>query len=178
VVIANNPLDVDSPKIKADAIITNNPEVSLFMRFADCTPILLFDPVKIAVGIAHAGWMGTLKQVASATVKAMCAAFGTHSSDIIAGIGPSIGSDHYQIGPDVTSRVIEVFHNDANKLLMYRDDGVYFDLWEANKLSLSIAGVRQIEISGLCTACHPDDWYSHRAQKGKTGRFGAIIGLR
>jgi len=178
VVIANSPHNFSPPEYKADAIITDNPEVTLFMRFADCTPILLFDPVNYAVGIAHAGWMGTVKQVASATVDAMRAAYGTQPSDIIAGIGPSIGSDHYQIGPDVTTRVNEAFPEDANRLLIRREDGMYFDLWEANKLSLVMAGVKQIEVSGLCTACHPDDWYSHRAQKGKTGRFGAIIGLR
>jgi len=178
VIIANSPHNFSPPEYQADAIITDNPEVTLFMRFADCTPILLFDPVNYAVGIAHAGWMGTVKQVASATVDALRAAFGTQPSDIIAGIGPSIGADHYQIGPDVTTRVKEAFHEDANRLLIRREDGVYFNLWEANKISLAKAGVKQIEISGLCTACHPDDWYSHRAQKGKTGRFGAIIGLR
>jgi hypothetical protein len=122
--------------------------------------------------------MGTVKQVASATVDAMRAAYGTKPSDIIAGIGPSIGCDHYQIGPDVSARVNEAYHEDAQKLLMRREDGVYFDLWEANRLSLTRAGVQQIEISGICTACHTEDWFSHRAQKGKTGRFGAIIGLR
>ena len=80
--------------------------------------------------------MGTVKQVASATVDAMRAAYGTQPSDIIAGIGPSIGSDHYQIGPDVISRVIDAFHEDASRSLIRREDGVYFDLWEANKLSL------------------------------------------
>lgn len=178
VVIANAPHNFSPPEFKADAIITENPEVTLFMRFADCTPILLFDPVNRAVGIAHAGWMGTVKHIASATVNAMRAAFGTQPADLIAGIGPSIGADHYLIGPDVTTRVIEAFHEDAAQLLVRREDGVYFDLWEANKLSLAKAGVKQIEISGLCTACHPEDWYSHRAEKGNTGRFGAIIGLR
>jgi YfiH family protein len=178
VVIANSPHNFSPPEYKADAIITDKPDVTLFMRFADCTPILFFDPVNNAVGIAHAGWMGTVKQVASATVDAMVAAYGTRPSNLIAGIGPSIGADHYQIGPDVTARVSEAFHEDANSLLVRREDGVYFDLWEANKLSLAKAGVKQIEISGICTACHPEDWYSHRAQKGKTGRFGAIIGLR
>jgi YfiH family protein len=178
VVIANAPHNFSPPEFKADAIITDNPEVTLFMRFADCTPILLFDPVNFAVGIAHAGWMGTVKHVASAVVNAMGAAYGTRSSDIIAGIGPSIGPDHYQIGQDVIARVIEAFQEDADRLLIRREAGVYFDLWEANTLSLARAGVTKIEISGLCTACHPEDWYSHRAQKGKTGRFGVIIGLK
>jgi hypothetical protein len=178
VVIANAPRSFSPPEFKADGIITDNPEVTLFMRFADCTPILLYDPVKRAVGIAHAGWMGTVKHVASATVEAMRVTFGTHPSDIIAGIGPSIGADHYPIGADVAARVREAFHQDSHKLLNQRDGFVFFDLWEANKISLARTGVQQIEISGLCTACHPEDWYSHRAQGGKTGRFGAIIGLK
>lgn len=178
VVIANAPHNFSPPEFKADAILTDNPDVTLFMRFADCTPILLFDPVKNIIGIAHAGWMGTIKQVAAAAVDAMVAAFGTHPEDILAGIGPSIGPDHYEIGQDVITRIRETYHDDTEKLLIYREGHAFFNLWQANKLTLKNAGVRSIEISGLCTACHPEDWYSHRAEKGRTGRFGALIGLK
>jgi polyphenol oxidase len=178
VVIANAPHKSSPPEFKADAIITDNPEVTLFMRFADCTPILLFDPVKSAIGIVHAGWMGTVKRVASAAVSAMAAAFGSRPADILAGIGPSIGPDHYEIGPDVIRRVRETFHEDADDLLLRYENRNHFNLWLANKLSLAQAGVQQIEVSGICTACHPEDWFSHRAQKGKTGRFGALISLK
>lgn len=178
VVTANAPHNFSPPEYKADAILTDNPEVTLFMRFADCTPVLLFDPIKSTIGIVHAGWMGTVKQVAAAAVNAMTAAYGSQPEDILAGIGPSIGPDHYEIGSDVITRVREAYHDDADKLLIHREEHIYFDLWQANELTLKNAGVRSIEISGLCTACHPEDWFSHRAEKGKTGRFAALIGLK
>jgi hypothetical protein len=110
-------------------------------------------------------------------VEALTAAYGSRPADIRAAIGPSIGPDHYEIGQDVINRVRETFNGKTNDLLVNYGERVHFNLWEANRLSLAQAGVHQIENSGLCTACHPEDWYSHRAQKGKTGRFGALIAL-
>ena len=178
VVTANSPHNFSPPEFKADAIITDNPDVTLFMRFADCTPVFLFDPVNNSIGIAHAGWMGTVKKMASATVKAMTANYGTRPADLIAGIGPSIGPDHYEVGLDVVAKVQQAFQNDAEELIIHRNGKIFFDLWEANWLDLHQAGVEKIENSGQCTACHIDDWFSHRGEKGKTGRFGAIIGLK
>lgn len=181
VVLANapHPRLENPPEFKADAILTDNPAVTLFMRFADCTPILLYDPRKRAVGIVHAGWLGTVRRAAGEAVKSMQAAFGSKPSDILAAIGPSIGPDHYEIGRDVEAHVYSAFGKDSASLL-HRNYGPkpHFDLWAANELVLRQAGVEQIETAGLCTACHPEDWYSHRAQKGKTGRFGALIALR
>jgi len=169
----NNP-----PEFQADVIITDHPAVTLFMRFADCTPILLYDPQKRAVGIVHAGWLGTVRRAAGEAVKSMQAAFGSRPSDILAAIGPSIGPDHYEVGPDVEEYVRAAFGKEAASLL-HRHYGpkAHFDLWQANRLTLQQAGVEQVEIAGLCTFCHSDDWFSHRGQKGKTGRFGALIAL-
>jgi YfiH family protein len=178
VVIANAPHDIRPPEIRADAIITDNPEVTLFMRFADCTPILLFDPVKSAIGLVHAGWLGTVRQVTSEAVRAMTAAYGSRPGDILAGIGPAIGPDHYEIGPDVIARVRETFQSKADGLLVEKGDRVHFDLWQANKVLLNQSGVEQVELSNICTACHPENWFSHRGQYGKTGRFGALIALK
>jgi YfiH family protein len=178
VVIANAPHYFSPPEFKADGIVTDNPEVTLYMRFADCTPILLHDPVKSAVGIVHSGWVGTVKHAAAAAVRTMVAAYGSNPADIRAAIGPSIGPDHYEVGLDVISRVRESFHDQADSLLVRQGDQTHFDLWAANRLVLTLAGVGQIEVAGLCTACHTWDWYSHRAEKGKTGRFGAMIGLK
>jgi copper oxidase (laccase) domain-containing protein len=96
----------------------------------------------------------------------------------MAAIGPSIGPDHYEVGPDVVSQVEQSFGMDANRLIEVRAGKTYLDLWAANRLQLEKSGVEQIEIAGLCTACHIDDWFSHRAEKGKTGRFGALIALQ
>ena len=95
----------------------------------------------------------------------------------MAAIGPSIGVDHYEVGGDVRERVRQTYGTQAETLIQTRDGRSYLDLWEANRLQLLQMGVRQIEVAGLCTACHTDDWFSHRAEKGRTGRFGALIAL-
>jgi len=177
VAIADAPRPPEVPHLQADIILTDKPGITLMMRFADCVPILLYDPVRKVVGIAHAGWMGTIRGTVRAAVEAMQTRFGSKPADIQAGIGPSIGPDHYQVGLDVVSKVRQAFGSDASGLLAERDGSTFFDLWAANRQLLELAGVGQIEVAGLCTACHTDDWFSHRAEKGRTGRFGAIIAL-
>jgi len=162
---------------KADIILTNKPHVTLYMRFADCVPVFLFDAQTHVVAIAHAGWLGTVRGATRSAVENMSRLYGSNPADIRAGIGPSIGPDHYEVGPDVVARVEQAFGPDASRLIETREGRTYFDLWEANKLQLNQAGVEQVEVSGLCTGCHTDDWFSHRVEKGKTGRFGALIAL-
>ena len=177
VVCADAPRRMDEPYQKADIILTDNPSVTLFMRFADCVPILLHDPVKRVIGLAHAGWLGTVRDVAGVTVYKMSEQYGTRPADVIACIGPSIGPDHYEVGEDVIAQVERTFNADASLMLPRHGSRTHFDLWKANQYLLERAGVRQIELASLCTACHTDDWFSHRAEKGKTGRFGALISL-
>jgi YfiH family protein len=138
---------------------------------------MFHDPKKGVVGIAHAGWVGTVKGMAKAAVEKMGSQYGCKPENITAAIGPSIGADHYEIGPDVITRVQAEFGDQAERLLESRNGSVYLDLWTANYIQLKAAGVEKIEVAGVCTACHLDDWFSHRAEKGKTGRFGALIGL-
>jgi polyphenol oxidase len=178
VVFAGGPRSISEPHIKADAIITNNPNVTLLMRFADCVPILLYDPVHHAVGLVHAGWLGTVRFVVEKAIRQMTACFGSQPEDILAGIGPSIGPDHYEVGSDVVEQVESSFEDYSEKLLLRFNHRIHFDLWEANRRVLELSGVKMIETARICTACHRDDWYSHRAEKGKTGRFGAVIFLR
>jgi YfiH family protein len=177
VICVDSPRRLDLPYIRADAILTENPDVTLFMRFADCVPIIFLDPVRKVVGLAHAGWKGTVGGVASATVERMVSVYGCRPGDILAGIGPSIGPHHYEVGPEVVARVEDVFGHYAPRLLPEKNGRVQFDLWEANRRMVESRGVGQVEVSSICTACHLDDWYSHRAENGKTGRFGALIGL-
>ncbi len=177
VVFADAPRPVHEDHHKADIILTNKPNVTLYMRFADCVPILFHDPKKDVVGITHAGWLGTVRGACIATVNAMRERYGSKPENIMAAIGPSIGVDHYEVGPDVVSQVEQAFGDDAKNVIEFRNGKTYFDLWNANRIQLEKSGVKQIEVSGLCTACHLDDWYSHRAEKGKTGRFGALIAL-
>jgi YfiH family protein len=177
VVCTSLPRPINAPHKSADSILTDNPDVTLFMRFGDCVPILLFDPVCKVVGLVHAGWIGTVDRVVSVTIENMITNYGCKPKDIRAGIGPSIGPDHYQVGDDVINRVRESYGGISKSLLQNNNGSTSFDLWEANKILLERAGVRQIEVSAICTACHLEDWYSHRGEKGKTGRFGALIGL-
>lgn len=178
VVIADRPVQGRRWLTHADAMITDKPGVSLVMRYADCTPIFAHDPVKGAIGIAHAGWQGTVKGVAANLIRAMMQAYDSYPADIIAGIGPSIGPERYQVGEEVVAAVQAHFSTTEGLIRRHPDDGTaYFDLWEANRRELMREGVEQVEIMGLCTATHTEDWFSHRAEKGKTGRFGAVLTL-
>ncbi len=177
-VCATAPRPADASYHQADIILTDRPEVTLFMRFADCVPMLVHDPVKRVVGVSHAGWMGTLRGVATETVDAMKKNYGSDPADIIVGIGPSIGPDHYEIGADVILQVMQKFGDDSGQLLKSYSGRIHFDLWKANRMLLEQAGVKQIEVSEICTACNTQDWFSHRAEKGRTGRFGALISLQ
>jgi YfiH family protein len=177
VICVDKPRPVDVEHKQADAVITNNPEVTLFMRFADCIPIILYDPVNKVVGLVHSGWRGTVKKVAKAAILGMVQNYGSKPDDILAGIGPSICVDHYSVGPEIVEEVHKAFGNFGNRLLLTEDGIVKFDLWEANRHLLVEAGLMDIEMSGLCTASNLNDWYSHRGENGKTGRFGALICL-
>lgn len=172
------PAGQNSPP-KADIILTDNPAVSLFMRYADCAPILLYDPVQRAIGLAHAGWRGTVQDVGRVAVEAMQARYGTNPADVLAGIGPTIGPENYEVGQEVVDAVKTAFGRQAAALLPRYNQSVHFDLWAANRLVLENAGVPpgQIELAGICTAAHKDQWFSHRGDNGKTGRFGALLAL-
>jgi len=148
------------------------------MKFADCTPILLFDPNNRAIGIVHAGWIGTVEKIAKKAVLAMVENYGTNPQDIIAAIGPSIGPDHYSIGNEVLERVHTSFPAYKDKIIINKNKKTYFNLWKANRIILSEAGVEKIETAEICTSCNLNDWYSHRGEQGKTGRFGMILGLQ
>jgi YfiH family protein len=178
VVCADAPRPLDEEYRKADIILTDKADVTLFMRFADCVPLLMHDPRAGVIGIAHAGWMGTLRDVATATIHAMQTNYGCKAGDILAGIGPSIGPDHYEVGEDVITQVHQRFGDESDRVLEKHDGKTHFDLWEANRMLLERAGVRQIEQAAVCTACNTNDWFSHRAEKGRTGRFGALISLQ
>lgn len=163
---------------RVDGIITDQPGVALTMNFADCTPILLYDPRRQAIGLGHAGWQGTVKDLPGAMVRAMTREFGSDPADLLAAIGPSIGACCYEVGEPVISAVQAAFA-EPHSLLVRQNGGPrpYLDLLEANRRNLARAGVRQIELPNLCTACRTDLFFSHRAEAGRTGRFGAIFVL-
>lgn len=161
---------------KADAVITREPGLTLTMRFADCTPLLFYDPVTVSIGLAHAGWRGTMLNVMGAVVEKMTRHFGTRPADLRVVIGPSIGPCCYQVGDDVYQAAKAAFA-DPQSLFVKNERGMTFDMWQANLVQARLAGVENVIVSRLCTACNTDKFFSHRAEKGKTGRFGAFLGI-
>ncbi len=165
----------------ADALITRARGVPLMVLVADCVVISLYDPRHAAIGLAHAGWKGTLGRIAERTVQSMQDAFGSDPRELFAGISPSIGKGHYEVGQEV----LEAFHkefgrSEAGKFIQEDMHGTcYLDLWGMNEARLLAAGLGadHIEVAEMCTACHPDLFYSHRHDQGTTGRFAGLIML-
>jgi len=162
---------------ETDALVTNVPGLMLMLRFADCTPVMLYDPVHEAVGLAHSGRMGTLARIVSNTVDRMSEEYGSRPSELIAGIGPSIGPCCYQVGSEVVAEVRAGLPGADGSLVQQADGSYHFDLWGTIRRQLETKGVQRIEVAGICTACHVDEFFSHRAERGGTGRFAALIGL-
>lgn len=177
VIYANKPRRVGEPHVQADGILTDKPEIALLMLFADCVPILFYDPRKKAGAVAHAGWQGTFKQVAAATAQAMINQFACNAADILACIGPSICQEHYEVGEEVAAAADRLFDR-KEKVVLQADNHYFVNLQLANQIILERAGLRMIEQAQICTACNNPDWFSHRAEKGQTGRFGAVLTLK
>ena len=160
---------------ECDALVTNTQGVALVVFTADCTPILLHDPVTGAVGAAHAGWRGTAADIAGKTVRAMVKNYGCDPKDIRAAIGPNIAQCCFETDADVPHAMLAAFGKEAMPFIRKENDKYYVNLKEINALALRLAGVSQIEISTDCTACRPDRFWSHRRVGNQRGSQGAII---
>lgn len=160
---------------ESDALITNTPAVALAVFTADCTPVLLHDPVTGAVGAVHAGWRGTAAQIAAKAVDAMVENFGCRRQDVCAAIGPNIGACCFETDSDVPLAMQEAFGQAANAHITKNDDKYYVNLKELNALSLRRAGVASIAVSSACTFCNPNRFWSHRYHGAQRGSQGAII---
>lgn len=164
---------------ETDALISNVPGLLLLMRFADCVPVFLYAPRQGAVGLAHAGWQGTLRRIAAKTAQAMISAYGCSPGQLYAGLGPAIGPCCFEVGPEVAHAMSEAAPSPDRVIARRLPSGkAHVDLWQANALQLEEIGVAHIEVCDLCTCCHPDLFFSHRGEKGHTGRFAAAIGLK
>ena len=164
-----------------DALITDAVGLPLSVVFADCTPVLLYDPINHALGVCHAGWRGTVNGAAVATLWAMQAAYNSDPTQVLACIGPSIGPESYQVGEEVLA-MAKAKLTDADQYFDFpdgEDARPHFNLWQANAGQLAEAGVppEQIEISGINTALHTDDFFSHRAEQGRCGLFAMMAWL-
>ncbi len=160
---------------ECDALITDDPGTALVIFTADCTPILLWEPVTGAVGAAHAGWRGTASQIAAKTVKAMVETFGCDPANIRAAIGPNIGACCFETDAEVPQEMTTSFGAEVEKFIRFDGQKYHLDLKEINALALRRAGVHQIEISTECTMCQHDRFWSHRYTRGERGSQGAII---
>ena len=160
---------------ECDALVTATPGLVLAAFTADCTPILLQDPVTGAVGAVHAGWRGTVADIAGNAVRAMCAHFGTRPEDIRAAIGPNIGVCCFETHADVPDAVRAVLGEEAEAFIVPSGEKYRVDLKGVNAALLRRAGVRHIEISDACTACEPRRFWSHRRVGNDRGSLAAII---
>jgi len=198
---------IDSPSashLSGDGLITAIPGLLLGVQTADCLPIMLVDPKQHAIGVFHAGWRGTVQRIVEKGVGEMHRRFGSRARELKAAIGPGIHHCCYEVGAEVREKfesqfsyAAKLFHEVEDRdpvrekypmlFLSARPPGhsalpkkIFLDLVEANRQQLLAAGVpaRVIESSPLCTNCRRDLLFSYRAEKGKTGRMMAVVGIR
>lgn len=152
---------------KGDALVTDERNLCLAVRIADCIPILLYDPRKNVIASIHAGWRGTARKIAGKTLKYMEDKYGVNPADVVAGIGPSIGPCCFEVKKDVASQFEDKYRTGGN-----------IDLWKANYHQLVESGVysKNIEISRVCTKCSLNKYFSYRTT-GKTSSFACGIML-
>ncbi len=155
-----------------DGLVTDRPEVTLFATFADCYPLIAYDPLNRALGLAHAGWRGTEAEIATKLVAALKREYGSVAAELRVGIGPGICGDCYEVGPEFAGRF------GPEVLKAGKGDRLLLDLVEANRRQFLEAGVlpRRIRALDFCTF-ESDRLFSHRRRPDGT-RFAAIAALR
>ncbi len=170
--------DADSAVPGLDGMLVQEPGLVLGMGFADCVPIFLTDQAGSFGGLLHAGWRGTVRGVQKSAVHMLSLA-GIEPETLLVGIGPSIGPCCYEVDGGVAAEFHDAMGWQA-PLKNSRADHDMLDLWEANRIILENQGVRpeNISIAGLCTSCHPDQFFSHRRDHGRTGRMGGYICMK
>ena len=165
-----------------DALITNDPEVTLVTYFADCTPIFFLDPNKKVVALAHAGWRGTANKICKNVIDKMKNEFKSDAKDIICGVGPAIGQCCFEVDEEVCQKFKKLEKEVGGQFIENLSiDGKYMiDLLEANKKILMHNGVQEenISVSDLCTKCNSDLLISHRQTNGKRGTMVAMIQIK
>lgn len=168
----NSRTDLSAPLPECDGAVTNLKNMALVVLTADCLPIFLYDPIRGAIGIAHAGWRGTSEEIAKNIVGAMIANFKSSASDIVVGLGPSIRQCCYEVKGEFLGR----FPNSVVK----RAHKFYFDLAGENVEQLLAAGVSSKNIFDceICSSCNNDKFYSYRREGKKAGRTASVIMLK
>ncbi len=169
-----------------DGLLTNKQGVSLSLRFADCTPILFYDPVKNVIGNIHSGWRGTVQKIGQKGALKMMQIYGSNKKDLLCFLGPCIGKCHFEVSEDVK----EIFENTFSYLENVeefifkgenKEEQKYFiDTTLINRKLLEEIGIPFSNIieSKICTVCNSNQMHSYRAEKENSGRNTAIIGLK
>lgn len=173
-----------------DAIITDKPDVLLAMYFADCVPLYFYDPITQSLGLAHAGWKGSVSEIAIKTVEKMKTTFGAEPENLLASIGPSIGSCCYEVDESVLKHVRPLLETmqEGRESIKVMDiikpydskDRAKLDLKHLNRHLMIKAGIlpSRIEMSSWCTGCRTDLLFSHRKENGVTGRMMSWLGRK
>lgn len=179
------PAEPRSEAPEADALWTDEAGVLLGIAAADCVPVLVAEPARAGtagpgrtlIGAAHAGWEGTTKRIAQALVRELARA-GADVGGLIAAIGPSIGPCCYTVDPARAELIRERLGAAAADALRAADGRIAFDLWAANAAQLRDAGVRTVELAGMCTRCGGADLWSYRSrgERGPQGTALAVLG--
>ena len=173
--IGSGAVDFADTIADTDALITDLPNVPLLLFYADCVPVLLADTETGAVGLAHAGWRGSVGEIALKTVQMMCRHYGCNPEKMLAAIGPSIGSCCYEVDDKVLTAGAKY-----RECFTLKPNGKYqLDLWLMNRLQLEAAGLERgnIHCAATCTCDNRELFFSYRAELGKTGRMGVSLSL-
>ncbi len=161
-----------------DALVTNQPNVTLVTYYADCTPIFFVDTEKKVIALAHAGWRGTVSRICKSVIDTMVNDYNSNTSDIICCVGPAISNCCYEIDQGCYDEFAKLDELDLNKIMVPKSNGKYMaDLLETNKQILMHSGVpeKNITISDVCTKCNSELLWSHRATNGKRGTMCAFM---
>ena len=171
------PRDMES----VDALITNEKGVTLVTYYADCTPLFFVDTKNKAIGLAHAGWRGTVGRIGEKVVEKMTELYGTNPADIKAAIGPAISVCCYEVDYPCAEHFLNLADLDSSKFVFEKGNGKYMvDLLETNRQILTASGVKNenITVSDVCTNCNSDLLWSHRATKGHRGTMSAFMCIK
>lgn len=165
---------------EGDGLVTDLPGPVLSVLTADCIPVYLLDPVRRVAALLHAGWRGTLAGIGPRAVELMTREYGSRPENCLAAIGPGIGPCCFEVDEPVLDAVAAVFPGEEERLGLFRPTRpghATLDLWEANARLLAGVGFRReaIHVTGLCTRCRPDLFYSHRGEGPRTGRMAALL---
>lgn len=172
---------------KVDGLITNKKEISFSLRFADCTPIYLYDPVKNVIGDIHSGWKGTANKIACVAVKKMIEEYNSKPEDIICCIGPAIGKCHFEVDEDVKNIFETTFsYMNINDRIIEKGEvkegkqKYFIDTNLINRIMLEEIGLLKENIieSNICTVCNKDVLHSYRVDRQNAGRNTAIMSLK